>query len=503
MQEYIRALIVIFVLSAFGFYLAKKILQGQVPANEFKRWRNVWLALTVVAFLAGNFYIYITVGSFLILFLSRGSISKAALFFVLLFAIPPVGIVLPGLGLVNYLFTLTHPRFIELIILLPAAITVARNSDFRFGKILTDKFLILYLLIIVALELRDTTLTDSLRKSFYLFLDAFLPYYVASRGIKDISQMKTAIAGFITSAIVISVIALFEYLKHWLLYSPLNFALGAGENATLYLGRAGEIRSVTTFSHSIVLGYFMTIALGLYLFLSSQIANIKYRRLGFLLIILGLVAPLSRGPWLGAAAMIVLFFLQGPQPFKKIGTLTFAGILVIIMLAILPSGQKYIDLIPFVGSAEKGNVEYRQQLFHNSMIVIGRNPLFGSSNYIEAPEMQEMIQGQGIIDIVNSYLRIALETGYVGLCLFVAIFISTIFRIRSVMKLCKDKRHPEHILGRSLVAIVFSIMIMLATVSTIGTVSNIYWAILGVGIAYSRFLPTQARAMNGHAPAVR
>ena len=40
--------------------------------------------------------------------------------------------------------------------------------------------------------------------------------------------------------------------------------------------------------------------------------------------------------------------------------------------------------------------------------------------------METMRQGEGIIDIVNSYLQVALETGLVGLGFFLLIFISIV-----------------------------------------------------------------------------
>jgi O-antigen ligase len=122
------------------------------------------------------------------------------------------------------------------------------------------------------------------------------------------------------------------------------------------------------------------------------------------------------------------------------------------------------------------------------MIVIQKNPLFGSSNYLETPEMLEMKQGGGIIDIVNSYLRVTLETGYVGLCLFISIFLSVILSIRSSIKFVKDKNNPLHTLGRCLLAVVFSIMVTIATTSSIATVPIIYWTMLGLGVAYTQMV---------------
>ena len=486
MQEHIRALIVIIFLSSIGFAFAKKLVQKDVLPAEFNRWRNVWFAVTITAFLAHNFWLYLLFSGFLILLITKRTQNKMALFYILLFVIPPIGNTILGFGLVNYIITVTHPRFIELIILLPAALMVFRYNNFKFTKIWADKLVLIYILLLVALEFRDTTLTDTLRKSFYIFIDIFLPYYVASRSIKDLAQMKTVLSAFVASAVIISLIAIFESLKHWILYNGLGAAIGTGGSMSNYLVRSGEIRALATLGHPIVLGYFMSVAFGFYLFLSNSIQNTTIKRMGFLLIILGLLAPLSRGPWVGAAVLLVIYVMQGSMAVKKLSYLFLVGMISFSVLAALPGGQKYINLIPFVGDTEKGNITYREQLFENSMIVINRNPLFGSSKYLETPEMLEMKQGGGIIDIVNTYLRVTLETGYVGLALFIGIFVAVIWGVRKNMKLFKDKKNPMHNLGRCLVAVLFGIMITIATTSSIAAVPIIYWSVLGLGVAYTQ-----------------
>ena len=148
------------------------------------------------------------------------------------------------------------------------------------------------------------------------------------------------------------------------------------------------------------------------------------RRLGALLLAGGLFAPLSRGPWIGAAVMITAFIATGRDAVKRLMLLAVAAVLALPLLAIVPGGQKFLDLLPFIGTVEVENITYRQRLFDNAMIVIQRNPLFGSFDFRSTPEMQSMIQGQGIIDIVNTYINVALQVGLIGLTLFVAFFVT-------------------------------------------------------------------------------
>ena len=486
MQEHIRALVVILVLALIGFSIAKKLApEGILPA-EIKRWRNTWLAVLTIAFVANNFWIYLILSGIFIFIYTSKSQNKVAIFFILLFVIPPLETAVPGFGLVNYLFILSHPRFIILLVLLPAAMAIAAKNNFRFTSIWADKFLFLYIILIVVLRLRDTTFTDTLRQLFNSFTDIFLPYYVASRSLKNLDQIKAAIYAFVTSAIVLSLIAIFESGKQWLLYNPLGAALGTGDPYGNYLGRAGGLRAIASLGHPIVMGYFITIAIGFYFYLCNSIENKWIKRLGALILAFGLYVPLSRGPWVGAAAMIVIFILLGPKAIQKLGMLFIAGIFALPLLAVMPGGEKIINLIPFVGETEKGNIEYREQLFENSLIVIKRNLLFGSSNFLQTPEMQAMKQGEGIVDVVNTYLSIGLESGISGVALFLAVFLAVTLGIWRKLKKVKDKNSNLHILGRCLIAIVFSVLITIATVSSIGTVAITYWALLGIGVAYTR-----------------
>jgi O-antigen ligase len=486
MPEHLRALVFILILASFGFMIAKKAIPNNVPTAVFNSWRNIWLAVLITAFIASNFWVYIILSSIFILLLTKFEKNKIALFFILLFVIPPLEQQIPGFGVVNYLLTISHPRFITLIILLPAAILISHKNDFKFNKAGTDKFLLLYMVLIIFLAFRDTTFTDALRRGLYTFMDIFLPYYVASRSIKNLSQMKVVLFAFVTSAFVLAFIGVFESNKQWLLFNSLDNALGISGTTSQYLARGDSIRVIATLGHSITFGYFLMVALGFYLFLYKAIQSTLIKRIGFLILIFGLLAPLSRGPWVGAAILVLIFVAQGPAAIKNLSALLLVGLITLPLLTVIPNGEKYLDLIPYVGKTETENIEYREKLFSNSLVVIDKSPLLGSSNFMDEPEMQELIQGQGIIDIVNSYLRITLESGYVGLLLFVCIFISVIIRVRKKLTQVEDKKDQMYGLGRSLVSVLLAIMVTIATVSSIGTIPIIYWTVLGLGVAYSR-----------------
>jgi O-antigen ligase len=111
---------------------------------------------------------------------------------------------------------------------------------------------------------------------------------------------------------------------------------------------------------------------------------------------------------------------------------------------------------------------------------------------MKTPEMQEMRQGQGIIDIVNSYIQITLRYGLVGLGLFAGFFALTMLGILRAMRLIKDKGSEEHLLGRALLATQVSILVIITTVSSISFIPLMCWSVAGLGVAYAQMVRRRA-----------
>ncbi|KQV14370.1 ligase [Pseudomonas sp. Root329] len=486
MPEHFRALIVILVLTGIVFAMAHRPAADLIPDRNFTRRRNLWFVLTLLAFVSHSFWVYAGIAAIVLTFARNRERNPVALFFLLLFLIPPATAEIPGFGLVNYFFALNHVRLLALCVLLPAFLVLRKRADtISFGRTWPDKLLAAYLLLTSLLFLRETTVTDTLRQMLYLFLEVFLPYYVASRALKNLSDFKDALFGFVLAAMVLSLIGLFEYAKHWQLYSAVVYAMGLQWDPG-YLSRGGSLRASATTGQAIALGLVISVAIGFYLYLQEEVRSKMQRSLGALLLAGGLFAPLSRGPWIGAAVMIVVFIGTGRKAIKRLMLLAAAGALALPLLAIVPGGQKVLDLLPFIGTVEVENITYRQRLIDNAVIVIQRNPWLGSFDFRNTPEMQSMIQGQGIIDIVNTYIGIALSFGLIGLTLFVVFFASVLLGIRKGMRSFPNQDDEARRLGRALLATLSGILITIVTVSSITVIPVVYWSVAGLCVAYAQ-----------------
>jgi len=485
MPEHFRALIVILFLASVVFLMARRPATDLIPLSDYKRRRNLWFLLTVLAFVSHSFWLYLGAGAVILLLAGRREHNPMALFYMLLFLIPPASVQVPGFGVVNYLVDLNHIRLLTLCVLLPAALQLRRQADtLRFGRTWADRLLAAGLLLMSVLYLRETTLTDTLRQALYLYVDVFLPYYVASRGLRQISDFKDTLLAFVLTAFVMALIAVAEYVRHWLLYSALIDAMGVPWSMSGYLSRGGALRASVTTGQAIALGYVMSVAIGLFLFVQGYVQRPLHRAMGALLLAAGLFAPLSRGPWIGVVVIVVVFIAMGKGAVRRLALLGAAGMLALPLLTVVPGGDKVLDLLPYIGNIEKENITYRERLMDNSWIVIQRNPLFGSFDFRNTPEMQSMIQGEGIIDIVNTYINLALRIGLVGLALFVGFFACVVLGIRKTLRTFTDRDDPYRELGRVLLATLLGILVTIFTVSSITVIPVIYWSVGGLGIAY-------------------
>jgi O-antigen ligase len=186
--------------------------------------------------------------------------------------------------------------------------------------------------------------------------------------------------------------------------------------------------------------------------------------------------------------MLIVFIATGPFPFRGFARLGLLLAIAVPLLVALPAGKEILDYLPFIGTVEAENITYRQRLVEISMREILEHPLFGVFDYIYSPAMQELKQGQGIIDIVNTYMGIGLSSGLAGLSIFAGFFAAVVLGIFRNMRELADRNAENYLLGRILLATLLGILVMIFAVSNILAIPVIYWSVAGLGVAYARML---------------
>ncbi len=492
----VRALIVVLVLCGATFWFMRSaVCHSAIGADDFRRRVWVWITVTVLAFLIGNYWLFVFISVPLFYWVAARDTQPYAAYLFLLLVLPPLPAELPTLGVFGRLLQMDHMRWLALAILLPAYLSLRRRAGVEpFGRLLADKFVLGYLLLWLVLQLEVSTPTNVLRIAIFQITDLFLPYYVASRALRNLRDYRDAVMSLVVAIAVMTPVAVFENLRYWLLYNNLADALGLPAAFGNYLSRGERLlRAIATTGHPIALGYMMAVALGLAVYLRPLVPRGWQWWALLAALFAALVAALSRGPWVGAAAAVVVLLITGPKVMSKMALFSVFSVLALPLLMSTDAGQKILDYLPFVGTVEARNVEFRQRLFEVSMQVFWQNPLLGSLSYLTNPVMDTMRGNDGLIDMVNTYLVVALTTGMVGLVLFVGPFVVVGGGILLALWRMKDTSHELHLLGRALLAAQVAILVSIATVSPIVAIPAVYLAVVGMGAGYLRMVGAYRR----------
>ena len=502
MREHIVALCYILLIAGVCFaVLFKPMTARLMTLGDFQRRVGLWFAVTVVTFLAHNYWLALLGAALLIAIAARREPNPVALYCLLLFAVPQFTMQVPGLGLVNYLFDIDHPRMLALVLLVPAALRLMQQPRAHNPRLLVaDTLFILYFLYGVLAHAAVDTVTLLMRHVLNMALDHWLLYYVVTRWVTDRHRFYDVLACFTMAVTVGALIGVFETSRSWLVYQSLTGPLGvpAGE-LSAYLMRISDdgayLRASVSMGHAIAFGYVVMVALCFQLALVGRYAP-RWLGAGVVaLLIAGIAASLSRGPWLGCALAVLIGLSFGPGALRRLVWMGALLPLLVAALLILPQGDRIIDMLPFVGTVESGNVSYRQQLIDRALIVFWQNPIFGSLYFISNPVLEEMRQGQGIIDIVNSYVGVALAYGGVGLLLFVAPSLWVMGHALVTRSRLAHAAPETEIAGRAVVAAMIGTLLVIGTSSYILHIPIVHWLLVGLCAGYAAWAPAwHARA---------
>ena len=495
MSTRIKELIVILTIAALIFRLAKPIAVAFCSESHFRRRRNVWFALTISAFLSPNFWLYAFVAIPLIIWASKKDDNPVALYVLLLQVIPTIPIDIPVVG-IQHLFPLDNYRVLSFCILIPAAWRLRRSpqsSKQIHGLGVMDILLFSYGALEIAFFSRpdlanhlllEDSATNMLRRGFLFFVDVYVLYYVVSRSSSTRGAINETLSAFCIACGLMSAFAVFEAIKRWLLYAELGTTWSGYAGFGFYLLRGDTVRAQASAGHPLALGYLIAISYGFWLYLKTQVHAPRRFLLIDLLFWLGLIAAYSRGPWIGAAVIYFTFTALGPRRLSRFLKSIAVVALITAAVGVTPLGNRIIRVLPFMGgSIDSGSIDYRQQVLERSWELIQQHLFFGDQFFLS--KMESLRQGQGIIDIVNTYLEIALGKGLVGLSLFLGfILIALIKAYGPIGRLVKSDPGLA-LFGACLVACITGTLLMIENCSFIFGYEKMFYILAALAAAYA------------------
>jgi len=310
-------------------------------------------------------------------------------------------------------------------------------------------------------------------------------YFAFSRLLPERRQLADAMGALCLAVAIAAPIGIFESLRGWLVY--VGIPLVWGQPVEGYLFRGDALRAQASMGHSLTLGYVIAMSIGLWMYLKAGEIS-KLRNAVFVsLLCVGLFVTYARGPWVAAMLAVLIAVVLGSRNAVQIVKMMLPPVAAVAVIIVSPLGGRFVELLPFVGTAGQDSIEQRQRLAETSWRLIQENPLFG--NPFVLLQMEELRLGQnGIIDLVNAYAQVALFYGLVGLALFVAVYIGALVKSYATLKLARAAGDLDLIwMGASLIACMVSSLFLMATSGHLW----LEWVLAGLLVSYARLQPIE------------
>jgi O-antigen ligase len=306
-----------------------------------------------------------------------------------------------------------------------------RPGKARIPRALDLPVIALVLLLVIATT-RSTSITNFFRVLVSGVLDCALPYYIVSRGVRSVDDLKLCMIHLAAAASVLSMILLYEAHSSWPMYNILYDHYGIVERLMVKL-RGGVLRASGPFLESTSMAMVLSSCI-LATWLSRSAFRSKWHHLAVLaLLFAGLTAPQSRGAWMGLLIGILVADAYRRRIGAAIRRVMLIGVMVAALVAVAPLSPYLSDTLG-LSEGSASTVDYRQRLFDRGMEEFWRSPIVGYSPPDILARLDDMRQGEGIIDFVNTYIYFALVSGIIGLIVFVVSFLTYL------MLLWRDRR---------------------------------------------------------------
>ncbi|WP_170112593.1 O-antigen ligase family protein [Sphingomonas fennica] len=283
---------------------------------------------------------------------------------------------------------------------------------------LSDIVALLLVAYFVVGQARDTSFTNVLRVTTQQLLDLYLPYYVVTRSLRTESDFRTFIVYLLSAGMVLSALVALESVTGWVVFRETLSRYGLDAQWFRVKWRHGFLRAAGPFLEATAmafgLSFFAMVAWQFRSFFQNNLSRLAV----FGAIFVGVTACQSRNAHLGLAVAIIASeaFRRFAKPATAKALLVFAVMLIAVPTTLFlnesPQSTK-------TGSDTEDTAAYRVRLFHRGLEEIAKHPLIGTNQDEFTSHMEDMRQGERIIDFVNSYIYVALVSGVIGLVMFI------------------------------------------------------------------------------------
>lgn len=447
------------------------------------------LAVSCFSMRIGIFFVALPIWAlFLSNWLGKEGVGRLPTYALLCCISPAITVEIEHIGPLNDLIFMTSFRMLALVLLLPEAVRLISRREtiktppwLRLCDVLTVTYVLFWLMRHFAVSSMSVIGRDLIGQ----MLDSLLPYYVLSRACVRFDVRQRFLAFLLAGVVYEAFVGIAESVSRHYLYAQLEWLYGADWGQSTGLFRGSWLRVEAAFPGPLVMAVLMLFGIGLWFVLKKPEKNRAY-----LVLLVGIVAALlatyGRGPILAGTALFLSVALLRRMSAKKYLVMMVGMTILISCLWQAGLGERVIALVSSISAGDETadfNVRYRQELLTTSLALLQQSPWFGVPNFVE--QMANLRQGDGIIDLVNTYLVVALDSGLFGIALVFTPYALTLWREAGRFGQGAELRRE----GLPWIALTAGVMIAIFTVSPISIVQPILvWT---VAIALARLQDSQ------------
>lgn len=459
-------------------------LRAVLDAKDF---RNVWLGIVgtlVVSCFSARVELFFVVLPIWVLILSnmlgKDGSGRLPTYALLCCICPPILLPLRHVGPLNDIILLTPFRILALFVLLPEALRLMGRV--RTGKtpswlLLCDLVTATYAVYWFGRHLGAIAISSVGRELVGQILDTLLPYYVLTRACIQAEVRQRFLAFALVGAVYQAFVGVAESLSGHYLYSQLQWLYHGGFVQSGVLMRGSWLRAEAAFPGPLAMAVLMLFGIGVWFALKKPEKDRRYL-VSVIALVGALLATYGRGPIIAG-----LVFFLGVALLRRMSRTRYLTVMIASAIVLGVSWQFGVgDLVTNAISSLSGsdttadfNVRYRQELLTTSLALIHQSPWFGVPNYLA--QMQDLRQGEGIIDLVNTYLVVALNSGLFGIALVFTPFAVTLWRTAT------QPQPGDGSEASAWLALTIAVMVAIFTVSPISIIQPIMVWLVALALA--------------------
>ncbi len=311
-------------------------------------------------------------------------------------------------------------------------------------------------------------------------------FLTSSKALEEPHNRLNLSWAILVSSVVVSGVALAQFISLWFL---------GNTSQLLYSGRV-----ISTFGQPNFLGAYLVMSLPFSWYLLKQVNKKKKILIGFLMVtvVLGIFSTLSRSAYLG---LFILSCIWGFYHYRLFLVGITCSVVLFGLLATLFPNLIYNEWYRFkIDTVSKWTAENRLTIVQKSVDLVKLSPItgYGIENFSLAFPKVVSEKDLGLKDIVvdsshNLFLDLIVETGVLGLGLFLTLIISSIiFGLRQFKSV--DKNKQDFIKAAICVVIAFLVIHQFSIISVVPM--TFLWLSLGIlaGTSLKHFvLPKKTR----------